>query len=423
MRKPVVTIFYQFDPWSKSLGGIQTVIRSFIKYAPDTFELRLVGTQVEKRVEPGMWQEMNLAGRKIQFMPLFTQPKENGKSLIPDSVRYTAALFRRCLASDFMHFHRLEPTLATRHWAGDKTLFIHNDIQQQIQPSSQKGSILWQYFPSAYFAVERQVVPQFTEILSCNTSSAAFYKDRYPMCAARVRYLRNTVDDDVFFPLSGTERVQAQQAIARSLGLDEQTRFILFAGRLHAQKDPWLLIQAMAVLTDTNAHLLIAGEGDLEKPIRTEITGLNLSDRITMLGALPQSEIAKLQRLASVFVLSSIYEGLPIVVLEALCSGTPIVTTPCGETPNLLTPQSGVVCKERTAEALAAALDQVLACPQNFPVQACTDVAKPFHASAIVKDICARMMQRWQARLTPSSVKDLSLKPLFVGDRGQRKEF
>jgi len=397
MRRPVVTVFYQFDPWSKSLGGIQTVIRSFFKYAPDTFELRLVGTQVEKRVEPGMWQEMNLMGRKIQFMPLFTQPKENGKSLIPDSVRYTAALFGRSLASDFMHFHRLEPTLATRHWTGDKTLFIHNDIQQQIQTSTGKGSILWQYFPSAYFAIERQVVPQFTEILSCNTASAAFYKQRYPMCADRVGYLRNTVDDDVFFPLSGSERVQAQQAIARSLGLDEQTRFILFAGRLHAQKDPLLLIQAMAVLADANAHLLIAGEGDLEKPIRAEIARLNLSDRITMLGALPQSEMAKLQRVASVFVLSSVYEGLPVVVLEALSSGTPIVTTDCGETPNLLTPQSGVVCQERTAAALAAALDQVLAYPQNFPVAACTDAAKPFRASAIVKDLCGRMTQRWHA--------------------------
>ena len=398
MRRPVVTVFYQFDPWSKSLGGIQTIIRSFFKYAPDTFELRLVGTQVEKRVEPGMWQEMNLMGRKIQFMPLFTQPKENGKSLIPDSVRYTAALFRRSLASDFMHFHRLEPTLATRHWVGDKTLFIHNDIQQQMQNSTGKSSILWQYFPSAYFAIERQVVPQFTEILSCNTASAAFYKERYPMCADRVGYLRNTVDDDVFFPLSASERIQAQQAIARSLGIDEQTRFILFAGRLHAQKDPLLLIQAMAVLADTKAHLLIAGEGDLEKPIRAEIARLNLSDRITMLGALPQNEMAKLQRLASVFVLSSVYEGLPVVVLEALSSGTPIVTTNCGETPNLLTPQTGVVCQERTAKALAASLDQVLAYPQNFPVQACTDVAKPFRASAIVKDDCSRMMQRWHLR-------------------------
>ena len=398
MRRPVVTVFYQFDPWSNSLGGIQTIIRSFIKYAPDSFELRLVGTQAEPRIQPGLWQTLELAGRSVQFMPLFTQPKENGKSLIPDSVRYTIALSRRYLASDFMHFHRLEPTLATRHWTGDKTLFIHNDIQQQIQSSSHKGSILWQYFPAAYFAIERYVVPQFSEILSCNSASTAFYKQRYPACADRVRYLRNTVDSEVFFPLLPIEREQARQAFAQSRELNSQTRFILFAGRLHAQKDPLLLVRAIAALADPHAHLLIAGEGDLAESIRAEIAQLELNDRITMLGALPQNEMAKLQRFASVFVLSSAYEGLPVVVLEALASGTPVVTTRCGETPNLLRPQTGVVCDQRTPEALASALDQVLNSPQNFPLQACLDGAEPYGAQTVVKDICHGMMQRWNQR-------------------------
>ncbi len=398
MRRPILTVFYQFDPWSNSLGGIQTIIRSFIKYAPDTFELRLVGTQIEERIRPGQWQERDLAGRNIQFMPLFTQPKENGKSLIPDSVRYTAGLLRRCLASDFMHFHRLEPTLATRHWTGDKTLFIHNDIQQQIQTTNRKGSILWQYLPAAYFAIERQVVPQFTEILSCNTASATFYKQRYPACADRVRYLRNTVDDAVFFPLSPDDREQARQAFARSRGLNPQTRFILFAGRLHPQKDPLLLVQAVAALSDPNAHLLIAGEGDLADSIRAEIAQLKLFDRVTLLGALPQIEMAKLQRLASVFVLSSAYEGLPVTVLEALASGTPVVTTRCGETPNLLDRQSGVVCDDRTAAGLAAAIQQVLTELQAFPSHACVARAEPYRARTVVQNICDGMMQRWNQR-------------------------
>ncbi len=399
MLKPVLTIFYQFDPWSNSLGGIQTIIRSFIKYAPSTFELRLVGTQAEQRIQPGQWQDRELSGRRIQFMPLFTQSKENGKNLIPDSVRYTAGLFRHCLASDFMHFHRIEPTLATQNWPGDKTLFIHNDIQQQVQAAHRKGSILWQYLPAAYFALERRVVPQFTEILSCNSASAAFYKQHYSTVADRVRYLRNTVDDEVYFPLPPDEREKARQEFARSRSLNPQTRFILFAGRLHPQKNPLLLVQAIAALADPTAHLLIAGEGDLAEPLRTEISRLNLRDRVTMLGALPQSELAKLQRLASIFVLSSTYEGLPVTVLEALASGTPVVTTRCGETPNLLNPQSGVVCdNNQSASDLAAAIQQVLEFPQNFPSQSCVDRAKPYWARIIVQDICDGMMHRWKQR-------------------------
>jgi glycosyltransferase involved in cell wall biosynthesis len=402
MRKPILTVFYQFDPWSNSLGGIQTIIRSYIKYAPDSFELRLVGTQTEKRIQLGHWQDVELEGRQIKFMPLFTQPRENGKSLIPDSVRYTTALMHRNLASDFMHFHRLEPTLATRHWVGDKTLFVHNDIQQQMQKRDRKGSILWQYLPAAYFAIERQVIPQFTEILSCNSASTQFYKEHYPNYADRVKYLRNTVDDQVFFPLPQAEREITRQAFARSQGLDPETRFILFAGRLHAQKDPLLLVRAMATLDDPATHLLIAGDGDLAEPIRAEIAQLDLSDRITMLGALPRNEMAQLQKLAHVFVLSSVYEGLPVVVLEALASGTPIVTTRCGETPNLLLPGSGLVCNERTAEALAASLKEVLNQPERFPIHACTTAADPFRAQTIVKEVCSHMMQRWQTRQAKS---------------------
>lgn len=398
MNKPVVTIFYQFDPWSNSVGGIQTVIRSFIKYAPDTFNLRLVGTQVEERVRPRTWQTAELAGRTIEFMPLFTQPKENGGSWVPDTIRYAAGLFKQNLASDFMHFHRLEPTLATRHWSGDKTLFIHNDVQAQVQPTHRKGGIFWQRIPSAYFAIERLVVPQFTEILSCNHASAAFYQQRYPSYADRVRYLRNTVDTEIFFPLSSVDREQARSTLAQRLGLSDQTRFILFAGRLHAQKDPLLLVRALASLEDSTAHLLVAGEGDLSEPLRAEVTHLGLSKRVTMLGALPQSELAKLHQIASVFVLSSVYEGLPVAVLEALASGTPVVSTRCGETPNLLTHQSGVVCEQRTAESLSAALNQVIAHPQHFPVQACLESAAPFSARAIVQEICADMMQRWHTR-------------------------
>ena len=70
-RKPILTIFYQFNPWHSTIGGIQTVITNFIKYAPDDFEIRLVGTGTEPKQPKGKWQEAELAGRKIQFMPLF----------------------------------------------------------------------------------------------------------------------------------------------------------------------------------------------------------------------------------------------------------------------------------------------------------------------------------------------------------------
>ncbi len=397
MRKPVLTIFYQFNPWYSSIGGIQTVIRTFIKYAPDEFEVRLVGTG-EPKSPLGVWQDAELAGRAIQFMPLFALQDDNVRRLVPTTIKYTTALLGRCFSSDFLHFHRLEPSLAALNWSGDKTLFIHNDIEKQMSAATANNGILWQRFPAAYFAIESLLVKQFTQIFSCNTSSAKFYQQRYPSLAQRVAFLKNAVDDQMFYPLEQHEREEQRKALARQLKLPEHTRFILFAGRLHPQKNPVLLIRSVAALNDPDIHLLMAGEGELADDVRAEIQRLGLSERVTMLGSVVQEKLVDLHRVSSVFVLTSVYEGLPITVLEALSCGTPVVTTNCGETPNLLSTESGIVCKDDTPEAIADALSQVLLHPDCYSSESCVRTVQPYSARTVVRDVYDQMLHRWQQR-------------------------
>jgi len=398
MRKPVLTIFYQFNPWQSTIGGIQTVISLFIKYAPSEFEVRLVGTGNDSTQTIGKWQEGELAGRAIHFFPLFRLQDDNVRRLVPTTINYTAALMRHSFTSDFMHFHRLEPTLAALRWQGDKTLFIHNDIQTQMKAAGNKKAILWRRFPAAYFAMERLLVDQFTQIFSCNSESLKLYKERYPAIADRVAYIRNTVDNEIFSPLNIQERETGRRKLAQQHGLSEDTRFVLFAGRLHPQKDPLLLVRAIAQLNEPNIHLLIAGDGELADEVRSEISQLKLSQRITMLGAVNQEKLAELHRVCSTFILTSAYEGLPLVVLEALACGTPVVTTRCGETPNLLAADSGVVSSERTPVCIADALRKVLLNPDNYPIESCVRAAQPYSARTVVTDAYKEMWHRWEQR-------------------------
>ncbi len=398
MRKPILTIFYQFNPWQSSIGGIQTIIRSFIKYSPEEFEVRLVGTQADSSHPLGEWQDAEVAGKVIRFMPVLNLPNDNIRHLVPTTVKYTAALWGRCLNSDFMHFHRLEPTLATLKWSGEKTLFVHNDIRMQIDSSGKKEAILWQRLPAVYLALERLLVGQFSQILSCNTESLEHYRQRYPEIADRVSYIKNTVDNEICYPLTREEREQGRRSLAEQMSLAADTRFVLFAGRLHAQKDPLLLVRSIAAINEPNVHLLIAGDGDLRGELCAEIDSLGLSGQVTLLGSLVQKELAQLMRTCNAFVLVSAYEGLPVVVLEALACGTPIVTTRCGETPNLLDSQSGVVCQERTPAAIAEALRQVLQHPEDYPIEACVRAAEPYSASHVVGNIYADMWEQWQQK-------------------------
>jgi glycosyltransferase involved in cell wall biosynthesis len=402
VRKPILTIFYQFNPWQSTIGGIQTLIRYYIKYAPPEFDIRLVGTGVDPKQTLGVWHDAELEGRSLQFMPLFHLQNDNVRQRMPTSVRYTWALRGKNLASDFMHFHRLEPTLMTRHWPGAKTLFIHNDIHQQINsPLENKNAILWRRFPKAYFTLERFLLNQFQQILSCNSESIDLYRRQYPDWATRIQLVRNTVDNQQFYPLTPADKISQRRQLSIQKGLPSDTRFILFAGRLHPQKDPLLLLQAMSALkhlaeSSLNVHLLIAGEGELMKPVQDEIQTLDLTSSVTLLGAVALQDLAALHRLSSAVVLTSVYEGLPLVVLEALASGTPVVTTNCGETPKFLLPGSGVVCQERTPKEIAAALLQVLVAPEQFPAHVCLETAQPFAVCKVVGQIYDSMYQHWK---------------------------
>jgi glycosyltransferase involved in cell wall biosynthesis len=424
MRKPILTIFYQFNPWHSSIGGIQTVIRNFVKYAPEEFEVRIVGTGDSRHGRTGEWQEAELSGKVIQFMPLFNLEDDNVRKLIPTTIKYTAALLGRKVASDFMHFHRLEPTAVTFKWPGEKTLFIHNDIHKQISSQGGKDAIAWRYLPGAYFAIERLLVSQFSQILSCNTESTKLYQERYPEIADKVKYVKNTVDNEICYPLNCDERDRERRILAQQMGKTENTKFILFAGRLHPQKDPVLLVRSIAALNNPDVHLLIAGDGDLRDEVKLEIDRLGLQKQITMLGAVNQAELAKLQRVCSVFVLTSAYEGLPLVVLEALACGTPIVTTRCGETPNLLSANSGVICEERTPVAIADSLRKILDNPSDYPSEACVQAALPYSAKTVVGGIYNDMLNRWQQRnfSSLSEIKGTNLNlqtPLSSPGRGE----
>lgn len=408
-QQPVLTIFFQLDPFNPTIGGIQTCIKYILKYAPEQLRIQLVGITLgaadTSPSQVGQWQRVSLHGRNFNFLPLLRIADDNVRGRIPTTVKYALALRKylkqQPITSDFYQFHRIEPTVFTWGLSGKKLLYIHNDIYQEVK-GGQKGGILWKRFPWAYFALERRLVKQFDHILSCNSESTRLYQQQYPEIADRVAYLRNTFDRELFYPLSPEQKDQQRQQLAQRQNLPASTRFILFAGRLHPQKQPELLIQAMAHLThpstDTlpgsDAHLLIVGQGELEAAVRGEIDRLGLRSRITILGSLPQTELADLYRSCEIFVLTSAYEGLARGSLEALACGTPVVTTRAGETPNFLEAGSGLVC-DSTPEAIANAWHQVLQHPREFPSETCTRVAAPFEAQRVVQTLYGSLLDDW----------------------------
>ena len=106
----------------------------------------------------------------------------------------------------------------------------------------------------------------------------------------------------------------------------------VFAGRLTAQKDPLLLLQAFALLRQSaDARLILLGEGPLLPTLQAEADRLGLAGAVLFAGfqANPLPWIAH----AAGLVLASRYEGLGNVLVEALACGTPVVATDCPHGP------------------------------------------------------------------------------------------
>jgi glycosyltransferase involved in cell wall biosynthesis len=121
---------------------------------------------------------------------------------------------------------------------------------------------------------------------------------------------------------------EAARARARvALGIRE--RFVLLnVKRLHPLAGQSFLIDAFARLcgSRSDVRLVICGDGALRIDLLEQAKRLGVDDRVTLTGLLPNDVIATYMAMADVFVLPSILEALPTVAVEALASGTPVIS-------------------------------------------------------------------------------------------------
>ncbi len=113
--------------------------------------------------------------------------------------------------------------------------------------------------------------------------------------------------------------------------------YFLFVGTLLPVKNPDILVRAYARIAHTTGlDLAIAGEGPLEDEVRELAEELGVARRVRFLGRLAHEDVGHALRRAQALVLPSSHEGMPIVVLEALATGTPVVASAVGGVPELV---------------------------------------------------------------------------------------
>lgn len=179
---------------------------------------------------------------------------------------------------------------------------------------------------------------------------AARLHERFGVPASRIAIVSNAVDVEARAPRD--DRLRA--AIVGS----DRVPLVLTVARLDPQKGVAYLLDAAAQVPD--AVFAIAGEGPERTVLEARAAALGVAHRVRFLGH--RQDVPALLAIADLFVLPSLYEGLPLSVLEAMAVGVPVVATAIGGTDEIVRDgETGTLVPPSDAPALAAAIRATLA--------------------------------------------------------------
>ena len=205
--------------------------------------------------------------------------------------------------------------------------------------------------------LERQAVAAADRVLVLSDFSRSLLLEDHPLNGDRVSTVPGLVDTERFAPGDG------KAAARRRLGLEVDGPLLLTVRRLEPRMGIDRLLRALSLLGRDDVTLVVAGAGSLAGDLPRLAAELGLAERVLFVGPVSDdSRLADWYRAADLFALpTTAYEGFGMATVEALASGTPVVGTAIGATPELLAPlDPRLVAPTADPDALAAVIGEAL---------------------------------------------------------------
>jgi glycosyltransferase involved in cell wall biosynthesis len=388
-----VGIFHPADPLAAIPGGVETCVRSILKWAPADLEYTLFGATSDPRARPvGREMVIRFGGREARYLPIVTADPTSTRHAFPLSIRYQWALQRyarngRISDIDILDFHRIEPVAFFRRDPRPKYLTLHDDMVVLRDAQCDMG---WRHAPWLYELTEQWLLPRCAHVFSVSQSAVMRYRATHSALAERFSFIPTWVETDIFHPArTHEERIALRTRVSKSLDLPA-CEIITSVGRLDRQKDPLFLLDSMrvALRSRPDLFLILVGDGTLRPQVEARLRLPELSGRVRLLGVQSAADIADLLRISDLFVLASSYEGMPRVVLEALATGTPVVTTDVGEVELVVKHgRNGVIVKTRTTDELAGAICEAMSRSEALRGAPCERAVAPYLAQHVLSRV------------------------------------
>ncbi len=210
-------------------------------------------------------------------------------------------------------------------------------------------------------ALERLLLPLADRIVVVSKAVEDSYCSAIPEARSKCYLIRNGVDLARF----DRSRLKIESlALAREFGLEGKHPIVGTVANYRQEKDyPNFLLAAKVISQEhPEARFVAVGEGGLRPEMENMIQTLGLTGKVTLTGTIDRPE--RVATLFDVFVLASKTEGLPLVVLEAMALGIPVVATDVGGLREVIVSnENGILVPPGKPAELAAAVSDVLKDP------------------------------------------------------------
>jgi len=259
----------------------------------------------------------------------------------------------------------IAPVVSSLHgsWLGERDGLVAASEQREAAVWANPNDLAILLTAKHYSGYERAAVSGSSVCVANSEATKRDFEVRYsPPADWDCEVVHWGVDTSMFVPLhrDDEDSMATHERIRSNFG---GSRLILAVGRLAARKGYGLLLRAFAKVhaADPSARLVIVGRGHLRSRLLRQARALGVAEAVTIEPGMPFEDLASLFRSADLVVYPSYYEGQGLIPLEAMASGTPVVTVDHGPLPEMVDQSVGRLFEMGDPDAMAEAIMAELA--------------------------------------------------------------
>jgi len=264
----------------------------------------------------------------------------------------------------------IAPVVSSLHgsWLGERDGLVAASKQKEAAVWANPNDLAILLTAKHYAGYERAAVRGSSVCVANSEATKNDFEARYsPPSDWDCEVVHWGVDTSMFVPLhrDDEDSVATHEGIRSRYG---DSLLLLAVGRLAARKGYGLLLRAFANVhsSDSQIRLVIVGRGHLRSRLQRQAQALGVADAVTIESGMPFEELAALFRSADLVVYPSYYEGQGLIPLEAMASGTPVVTVDHGPLPEMVDESVGRLFVMGDPDSMADAIMAELADPERL---------------------------------------------------------